>query len=154
MGRTAYRDKFDTIVKQLPRIKKDRRRPNVQGLLGEIFNENSMFGRSTADNTSDNLRTMSFYSQPVFPPYPEYYYTPRDNLFNSMEQTKEHPLEPKFFKLTQPDDRLAQHLYNTQHSWCKDSLLTGPKTAPQDTYRSQDPELDEEQPPNIFIQNS
>jgi hypothetical protein len=31
---------------ELPRLKPDYRRPNVKGLLGEIFNENSTFGRS------------------------------------------------------------------------------------------------------------
>jgi len=35
------------MYQQLPSVKKDSRRPNVKGLLGEIFNENSQYGRST-----------------------------------------------------------------------------------------------------------
>ena len=46
IARNQARLNFDTMFAELPRLKPDYRRPNVKGLLGEIFNENSTFGRS------------------------------------------------------------------------------------------------------------
>jgi hypothetical protein len=55
---------------------------------------------------------------------PEYFYTPRDNLLKSLTKKKTEPLEPKFFVLTEPDDRVSRHLFNTMQSFAADSIVS------------------------------
>lgn len=58
--------------------------------------------------TADDLGANSIFSQGGGYNIPDYFYTPRENLFNSLQVRKDEPLNPKFFILTEPDDRVAK----------------------------------------------
>lgn len=56
----------------------------------------------------------SIFSQAGIQPSNTYYYTPRENLFNSMKKKLTEPLEPKFFVLTEPDERVQEYVFNNK----------------------------------------
>lgn len=46
--------------------------------------------------------------------YPNYFYNPKENLFDSKRQSRYDKGKPKAFHLTQPDTNLAKFLFNHQ----------------------------------------
>jgi len=48
--------------------------------------------------------------------YPDYFYQPKDNLFDSKRQSRYDKGQPKAFHLTQPDTNLAKFLFNHQEN--------------------------------------
>jgi hypothetical protein len=44
MHKNAARQSFNEMISQLQKLKRSPRAPQVKGLLGDTFNENSSFG--------------------------------------------------------------------------------------------------------------
>lgn len=121
MARTC----FNEMLSELPKLKRGSRAPKVDGLLAEFYHENSSFGSTAAKTfTSRHMSTKSKSSCGGPFNVPHYFFTPDDNLFNSMRQNKEEPLEPKAFVLTSPDNRIRKNLFEGRTVNMHDSLYS------------------------------
>ena len=58
--------------------------------------------------TADDLGANSIFSQGGGYNVPDYFYTPRENLFNFIQVGNGAALHPIFYVLTEPDDRVAK----------------------------------------------
>jgi len=81
--------------------------------------DNSIFGaitnKTTAQDSNYEGTVMDSGSVTMSgaTPYPNYFFKPEDNLFSPIKQTGE-KFQIKAFHLTQPDERLAKHLFSQQ----------------------------------------
>lgn len=118
--KNTARTTFNAMLNDLPKLRRNPRAPQVDGLLGDTFNENASFGGgSTAAKTMQsryNSAQKSKSSLGCAFKMPSYFFTPDDsgNLFNSMKQSKAEPLEPKAFVLTQPDPRIRKNVFENK----------------------------------------
>jgi len=115
--KNTARTQFNAMLNELPKLRRNPRAPKVEGELAEIFNENSSFGHSTASKTMQSRYNSAMKSKSSLGgafQVPSYFFTPDDNMFNSMRQNKQEPLEPKAFVLTQPDCRIRKNVFENK----------------------------------------
>ena len=126
--KNTARNNFCAMLNELPKLRRNPRAPKVEGLLGETFNENSSFGGTTTQASKQpsryNSAVKSKSSLGGAFKVPSYFFLPEDNLFNSMRQNKQEPLEPKALVLTQPDARIRKNVFENQQQAMEHSVVS------------------------------
>ena len=91
MHRNTARSNFNAMLNDLPKLRRNPRAPQVDGLLSDTFNENASFGgHSTQARTMQSRYNSAQKSKSSLGgafKMPSYFFTPDDsgNLFNSMK---------------------------------------------------------------------
>ena len=155
VNKDLARDQFHNMVGNLPQInrkqptkgpvttspsKKIKRKADVPAVAKPVRATQSIgpSGAATEASTrnADYSRTIgnsSVTKGQNESPYPDYFFKPKENLFEGARGSRYDSNKPKAFHLTQPDTNLAKFVFSTQQDFHK---KRGPETQSLNNYNS------------------